>query len=33
MDPDKVMWIAIRRALLLFAAAIEKRWGLNPNEH
>jgi len=25
---DKEFWIMIRRALLMFVSAIEKRWGL-----
>lgn len=24
---DKVFWMTVRRALLMIAAAIEKRWG------
>jgi hypothetical protein len=28
---DKALWLAVRRALLLIAAAIEARYGLRPN--
>lgn len=27
-DQDRAMWLAIRRALILLIAAIEKRWGV-----
>ncbi len=29
---DKTLWLAIRRALLLVVAAIEKRWGITPKD-
>jgi len=29
---DKEFWIMIRRALLMFVSAIEKRWGLVKEE-
>jgi hypothetical protein len=29
---DKELWLAIRRALLLVIAAIERRWGITRND-
>ena len=29
---DRALWLAVRRALLMLVAAIEKRWGIGKQE-
>lgn len=31
-DRDRVLWIAVRRGLLLIVRAIEARWNIKPTE-